>query len=95
MQTVQIAGLGPIQLPDGIKFKQSLLPIGCNRPGILRNSPPYWVQHETDNERVGMGALAHEQWIHGLGCEEVSFTFLVDDEWIIQVAPTNEVLSLT
>ena len=92
---VSIAGLQtPIFLPHDIRFEAVLTPIGGNRPG--HPMPPQGVtQHETGNQGKGTGAWMHSQWqdagTPGHPNGKVGVHFYVDDQWIIQKIPVNEV----
>lgn len=61
-----VAGLDtPIELPCPLIIR--LMPTWQTnqRPGGLRRTPPYWVQHETGNERPGTGAQNHYAYMAG------------------------------
>jgi hypothetical protein len=62
------------------------------RPGLVRQMPGYWVQHETANEAAGADAAMHNRWLHaGADGSQLSFHFCVDDGVIYQMIPINEV----
>lgn len=62
------------------------------RPGISRQTPGYWVQHETANYSAGADAKMHNTWLHnGASGAVLSFHFVVDDHQIYQMIPVNEV----
>lgn len=62
------------------------------RPGIPRQRPGYWVQHETANYNVGAGAEMHWRYLaNGAEGQTLSFHFAVDDHVIYQMIPIDEV----
>jgi len=62
------------------------------RPGITRQTPGYWVQHETANYNVGAGAQMHYRYLaNGAEGQLLSFHFAVDDKVIYQMIPITEV----
>jgi N-acetylmuramoyl-L-alanine amidase CwlA len=91
--TYSVAGLSKkIELPvplivDLIDTDQT-----NQRPGIARQTPGYWVQHETANYAAGAGAKTHNDWLHrGADGSQLSFHFVVDDGVIYQMIPIDEV----
>ena len=93
MALYTIAGLSQkIELP--VPLIVDLIPKGQTnqRPGIARQTPGYWVQHETDNASRGADAAMHNRWLHnGASGAVVSFHFCVDDGVIYQMIPIDEV----
>lgn len=93
MPTYQVAGLSqPISLP--VPLIVDLIPTSQikQRPGIRRQLPGYWVQHETGNPRAGADANMHNRYLHnGAGGQTLSFHFAVDDGVIYQMIPVDEV----
>lgn len=93
MPTYEVAGLKPrIELPVPLIVR--LIPKGQTnqRPGIARNTPGLWVQHETANTAPGADAEMHMRWLHnGAGGQQLSFHFAVDDGVIYQMIPIDEV----
>lgn len=62
------------------------------RPGITRQRPGYWVQHETANYTVGADAEMHWRYLaNGAGGQQLSYHFTVDDHVIYQMIPIDEV----
>ena len=81
---------------DAAPFVVSLIPAGNrNRPGSkLNTDDDRWtiVQHTTGNTNPGAGAQMHRDFVHGGGGPaRVSFHFVVDDMWIIQLLPVDEI----
>ncbi len=94
MTTYPVAGLpGPgIALP--VPLILDIIPLSQpnQRPGITRQTPGYWVQHETANYAAGADARMHNTWLHnGAGGAQLSFHFCVDDHQIYQMIPISEV----
>ena len=93
MSLYSVAGLSKqIELP--VPLIVDLIPTGQTnqRPGIARQTPGYWVQHETANYSAGAGAKMHNDWLHnGASGAVLSFHFVVDDGVIYQMIPVNEV----
>jgi len=87
----EVAGAsGAIELP--VPLIVHLLPISPEkRPGIKRQTPGAWVQHETANYNEGADAAMHDRWLHNLTGTYVSFHFCVDDTAIYQFVPVDEV----
>jgi hypothetical protein len=93
-----VAGLAtPIVLP--VPLIQSIIPVGQTnqRPGITRQTPGYWVQHETANTDAGADADMHATYMRN-GCPDAngnptqtSWHFTVDDHHIVQHIPITEV----
>ncbi|RJO63697.1 MAG: N-acetylmuramoyl-L-alanine amidase [Myxococcales bacterium] len=74
----------------------SLIPgFNRNRPGAkLNTNDARWtiVQHTTGNTNPNAGALMHRDFVHaGGGPDRVSFHFVVDDRWIVQLLPVDEI----
>ena len=88
-----VAGLGKlIALP--VPLIQKIIPAGQTnqRPGIARQTPGYWVQHETSNPSPGADAAMHARYLlQGANGGQVSWHFTVDDHQIYQHIPVNEV----
>lgn len=80
-------------LPDFVRFKIDLTPVGNNRPG-RRTVKTGTTQHETGNRRVGAGAEMHSAWqdngTPGHPDGFIGVHFYVDDDVIIQKIPLNE-----
>lgn len=93
MGLYSVAGLNQqIELP--VPLIVDLIPNGQTnqRPGIARQTPGYWVQHETANESAGADAKMHNTWLHnGASGAVLSFHFCVDDGVIYQMIPVDEV----
>lgn len=101
MALYTVAGLDKqIELPVPLIVK--LIPTSQTnqRPGYTRQTPGYWVQHETGNYNVGAGAEMHYRylaggamtWINGKAVsQKLSYHFTVDDKAIYQMIPVNEV----
>lgn len=92
--TYQIVGLpGPgIELPVPLSHDIIALSQPNQRPGITRQTPGYWVQHETANTAAGADAAMHNRWLHnGADGSQLSFHFCVDDGAIYQMIPIDEV----
>lgn len=90
----QIVGLpGPgIALPVPVSHQIIGLDQPNQRPGIKRQLPGYWVQHETANTAPGADAEMHSRWLNnGAGGATLSFHFAVDDHSIYQMIPIDEV----
>lgn len=90
----QIVGLtGPgIELPVPLSHDIIALSQPNQRPGITRQLPGYWVQHETANTAPGADAAMHNRWLHnGADGSQLSFHFCVDDGAIYQMIPIDEV----
>lgn len=92
--TYQIVGLpGPgIALP--VPLAHDIIPLSQSnqRPGIPRQLPGYWVQHETDNHDPNADAAMHNTYLHnGAEGRQASWHFTVDDGVIYQHIPINEV----
>lgn len=93
MAQYDVAGLGKlIALP--VPLIQKIIPVGQTnqRPGIPRQTPGYWVQHETSNPSPGADAAMHARYLlQGANGGQVSWHFTVDDHQIYQHIPVNEV----
>ncbi len=93
MSLYTVAGLSQkIELP--VPLIVDLIPNGQTRqrPGITRQTPGYWVQHETANYSAGADAKMHNTWLHnGASGATLSFHFVVDDGAIYQMIPVDEV----
>jgi hypothetical protein len=62
------------------------------RPGIPRQKPGFWVQHETGNPRAGADAVMHNRYLHnGAEGQTLSYHFTSDDRVIYQMIPIDEV----
>jgi len=88
-----VAGLDkPITLP--VPLIQAIIdPSQTNqRPGIARQTPGFWVQHETANTSPGADAAMHARYLgNGADGSQVSWHFTVDDHQIYQNIPIDEV----
>lgn len=88
-----VAGLAQqISLP--VPLIQAIIPAGQTnqRPGIKRQTPGYWVQHETANTAAGADAAMHARYLaQGADGSQVSWHFTVDDHQIYQHIPIDEV----
>lgn len=93
MALYEVAGLpGRIELPVPLTLDIIPRTQTNQRPGIARQTPGYWVQHETANPAPGADARMHARWLHnGAGGAQLSFHFAVDDKSIYQMVPLNEV----
>lgn len=94
MAVYPVVGLpGPgIELP--VPLSHDIIPLSQSnqRPGIKRQTPGYWVQHETANTSPGADAAMHDRWLHnGADGAQLSFHFCVDDGAIYQMIPVDEV----
>lgn len=93
MNQYDVAGLGKlIALP--VPLIQKIIPVGQTnqRPGIPRQTPGYWVQHETANTAAGADAAMHARYLlQGADGSQVSWHFTVDDHQIYQHIPVDEV----
>lgn len=91
MTLYSVAGLTTqIDLP--VPLIIDLLPYSQEkRPGIARQTPGAWVQHETANYNYGADAAMHDRWLHNLTGTYLSFHFCVDDKQIYQFVPVNEI----
>lgn len=70
-----------------------LLPAGnSNRPGPTL-APSSITIHNTDNASPGANAAAHARYMKGPDAQkrQVSWHFSVDDKWVYQSLPTNEI----
>jgi hypothetical protein len=88
-----VAGLATkIVLP--VPLIQAIIPTGQTnqRPGIPRQTPGFWVQHETANTNPGADAAMHARYLaNGADGSQVSWHFTVDDHQIYQHIPIDEV----
>lgn len=93
MALYDVAGLtGRVDLPVPLVVRLIPRSQTKQRPGIARQRPGYWVQHETGNPLRGADALMHCNWLHnGAGGATLSFHFVVDDKAIYQMLPVDEV----
>ena len=94
MATYPVAGLSaPVELP--VPLVQMIVDGGAHpniRPGLTRNLPGEWVQHETANTNPGADALMHANWLNnGADGSQLSFHFCVDDGAVYQMIPVDEV----
>lgn len=64
-----------------------------NRPGFKLDGPHFITIHDTANPRAGANALAHASYLKGDAAASlpVSWHFTVDDRYVIQHLPTDEV----
>ena len=94
-----IAGLPPVKVELPVPLVIDLIPLSQpkQRPGLKRQLPGYWVQHETGNPRAGADAEMHNRYLHN-GAKDnngnsqtLSFHFAVDDGVIYQMIPVDEV----
>jgi N-acetylmuramoyl-L-alanine amidase CwlA len=72
---------------------QDFIPAGnSNRPG-RRLEPTLITIHNTDNESPGANAAAHAKYQKGADARkrQVSWHFTVDDKFVFQSLPTNEI----
>lgn len=104
MQTIQVAGLGAVQIPAGITFRQEIIPKSQTnqRPGhaFYGGSASYYTQHETGNPRAGTGAAMHSRYMHQGAIaydqngrpysQQLGYHFTNDDTEIVQMIPVNE-----
>jgi hypothetical protein len=98
MALYRVAGLTtPIELP--VPLIVDLIPTEQTnqRPGIKRQTPGYWVQHETGNPDPGAGAAMHSRYLdqgapnqYGVS-QKLSYHFTVDSGVIYQKIPIDEV----
>jgi hypothetical protein len=94
MPTYEVAGLGGKRITLPVPLVVQLVPAGQKnqRPGIKRQTPGFWVQHETGNPAKGADAAMHARWLaNGAGGQQLSFHFAVDDKFIYQMVPVDEV----
>jgi N-acetylmuramoyl-L-alanine amidase CwlA len=76
-----------------LNIVQDFVPIGnSNRPGTKLN-PSSITIHNTDNADKGANAAAHAKYMKGADAQnrEVSWHFTVDDKFVYQSLPTNEI----
>src|SRR5690242_17441567 len=88
-----VAGL-PVKIDLPVPLIQAIIPVGQTnqRPGIKRQTPGYWVQHETANTAAGADAAMHARYLlQGADGSQVSWHFTVDDHQIYQHIPVDEV----
>jgi hypothetical protein len=92
-QMYNVAGLStPIALP--VQLIIDLIPTNQlnQRPGIRRQLPGFWVQHETGNANPGADAAMHNQYMHnGAEGQQLGYHFTTDDNAIYQMIPVDEV----
>jgi hypothetical protein len=94
MPRYEVAGLAGQQIELPVPLVIRLLPTSQKnqRPGIKRQTPGFWVQHETGNPARGADAAMHLRWLQsGAEGKQVSFHFVVDDKVIYQMVPVDEV----
>lgn len=94
MPTYEVAGLGGKKITLPVPLVVQLIPRGQvkQRPGTKRQTPGFWVQHETGNPSKGADAAMHARWLaNGAGGATLSFHFAVDDKVIYQMIPVDEV----
>ena len=98
MALYSVAGLSrQVELP--VPLKLWIVPPNQTRqrPGIRRQTPGVWVQHETANPRPSADARMHAAYLHqgAPGAngrpQTLSYHFTVDDEVIYQMIPVDEV----
>lgn len=76
-----------------LKIIQDLLPVGnSNRPGKKLTASSITI-HNTDNASSGANAAAHAKYMKGADAQkrQVSWHFTVDDKFVYQSLPTNEI----
>jgi hypothetical protein len=76
-----------------LNIVQDYVPVGnSNRPGT-RLSPSSITIHNTDNSSPGANAAAHARYMKGPDAQkrQVSWHFTVDDKFVYQSLPTNEI----
>jgi hypothetical protein len=93
MTKYQVVGLpNPIEL--SFPLAHDIIPPSQTnqRPGITRQTPGFWVQHETDNHAVGADAAMHAKYLsQGAEGRQASWHFTVDDGIAYQHIPVDEV----
>lgn len=91
--------LGYVPFPI-IKFEElvNIIPLTNpnNRPGDLKESTEYICVHDTASGAPSAGAIAHKNWLESMANNVdsktcVSWHFTVDDKYIIQHLPIDEV----
>ena len=94
---VSIPGLArQIFVPTDLVVEIQLVPPDHtnNRPG-LPMTPQTYTQHDTGNQRAGVGADAHSSWLDnfapGAADDQVGVHLFVDDQKVIIKTPFNEV----
>lgn len=76
-----------------LKIIQDFVPRGAsNRPGKALH-PASITVHNTDNDSPGANAAAHARYMKGADAQkrQVSWHFTVDDHFVYQSIPTNEI----
>jgi N-acetylmuramoyl-L-alanine amidase CwlA len=76
-----------------LNIVQDYVPVGnSNRPGT-RLTPSSITIHNTDNSDAGANAAAHARYMKGADAQmrQVSWHFTVDDKFVYQSLPTNEI----
>lgn len=76
-----------------LNIVQDYVPVGnSNRPGTRMTATSITI-HNTDNESPGANAAAHARYMKGPDAQkrQVSWHFTVDDKYVYQSLPTNEV----
>jgi N-acetylmuramoyl-L-alanine amidase CwlA len=75
-----------------IKIIEDLIPTSLPTRSGRKITPQFITIHNTDNDKVGAGAAAHNKYVrgsHAVG-RKVSWHFTVDDKAIFQHLPTGE-----
>lgn len=89
--TGETMNLDTAQIKLGIV--QDYVPVGnSNRPGTRLTATSITI-HNTDNKSAGANAAAHARYMKGPDAQrrQVSWHFTVDDKFVYQSIPTNEV----
>ncbi|WP_210202980.1 peptidoglycan recognition protein family protein [Bradyrhizobium ottawaense] len=76
-----------------LNLVQDYVPVGnSNRPGTKLVASSITI-HNTDNSSPGAGAAAHARYMKGADAQnrQVSWHFTVDDKFVYQSLPTNEI----
>ncbi|MGY2811971.1 peptidoglycan recognition protein family protein [Bradyrhizobium sp. USDA 4506] len=90
-QTGETMNLDTAQLK--LNIVQDYVPVGnSNRPGTQMAATSITI-HNTDNDSPGANAAAHARYMKGPDAQmrKVSWHFTVDDRFVYQSLPTNEV----
>ena len=91
--------LGYVPFPN-VKYEkiEAIIPLTNpnNRPGNLKESTEYVCVHDTASVAPSAGAIAHKNWLESMANNPesttcVSWHFTVDDKYVIQHIPTDEV----
>ena len=72
---------------------QDFVPVGnSNRPGRKLHAASITI-HNTDNDSPGANAAAHAKYMKGADAQkrQVSWHYTVDDKFVYQSIPTNEI----